>query len=33
VSHEEPEEEVPATEDEIISLMKSTFDAREVDTE
>jgi DNA polymerase III subunit gamma/tau len=32
-SHEEPEEEVPATEEEIISLMKSTFDAREVDTE
>src|ERR671910_609204 len=32
-SHEEPEEEVPATEEEIISLMKSTFDAREVDSE
>jgi DNA polymerase III subunit gamma/tau len=32
-SHDEPEEEVPATEEEIISLMKSTFDAREVDTE
>ena len=29
-SHEEPEEETPATEEEIISLMKSTFDAREV---
>jgi DNA polymerase-3 subunit gamma/tau len=29
-SDEEPEEEAPATEEEIISLMKSTFDAREV---
>jgi DNA polymerase III subunit gamma/tau len=32
-SHEEPEEETPATEEEIISLMKSTFDAREVHEE
>jgi DNA polymerase-3 subunit gamma/tau len=29
-SQEEPEEETPATEEEIISLMKSTFDAREL---
>jgi DNA polymerase-3 subunit gamma/tau len=29
-SQEEPEEEAPASEEEIISLMKSTFDAREV---
>jgi DNA polymerase III subunit gamma/tau len=29
-SHEDPEEETPATEEEIISLMKTTFDAREV---
>jgi hypothetical protein len=29
-SQEEPEEEAPASEQEIISLMKSTFDAREV---
>ena len=28
--HEEPEEEAPASEEEIISLMKSTFDAREI---
>ena len=32
-SHEEPAEETPATEEEIISLMKSTFDAREVHEE
>jgi DNA polymerase III subunit gamma/tau len=31
--HEEPEEEAPASEEEIISLMKSTFDAREVGPE
>ncbi|MEX0817287.1 MAG: hypothetical protein WD027_07560, partial [Gaiellales bacterium] len=30
-AEEEEPEETPATEEEIISLMKSTFDAREVD--